>query len=105
VVTRTTARPRPSTLLLFLVLLQIAVLDAGGLSAGIAFAATATAVGAALLACAVLTARCAPAVPPTRVRTALRDRARRTAFLPQRDPDAAGRPRPRAPGHALPATA
>ncbi|EGG46835.1 DUF6412 domain-containing protein [Streptomyces griseoaurantiacus] len=108
-VSRTTARPRPSavqpsTLLLFLVLLQIAVLDAGGLSAGIALAATATAVGAALLACAVLTARCAPAVPPTRVRTALRDRARRTAFLPQRDPDAAGRTRPRAPGHALLAT-
>lgn len=28
---------------------------------------------------------------------ALRRRARGTAFLPQRDPDAAGRPRPRAP--------
>ncbi|RFU38969.1 hypothetical protein DZF91_24885 [Actinomadura logoneensis] len=34
------------------------------------------------------------------VRTALRDRTSRTAFLPQRDPDAAGRPRPRAPGRA-----
>ncbi|WP_067458318.1 DUF6412 domain-containing protein [Actinomadura macra] len=33
-----------------------------------------------------------------RVRTALRERTSRTAFLPQRDPDAAGRPRPRAPG-------
>ncbi|MDV9177524.1 DUF6412 domain-containing protein, partial [Streptomyces sp. W16] len=41
------------------------------------------------------------AVPPTRVRTAIRDRARRTAFLPQRDPDASGRPRPRAPGTTL----
>ncbi|MEU2881176.1 DUF6412 domain-containing protein, partial [Streptomyces sp. NPDC007070] len=45
-------------------------------------------------------ARCAPAVPPTRVRTAIRDRDLRTAFLPQRDPDAAGRRRPRAPGSA-----
>ncbi|GAA2158323.1 hypothetical protein GCM10009727_68950 [Actinomadura napierensis] len=33
-----------------------------------------------------------------RVRTTLRERTLRTAFLPQRDPDAAGRPRPRAPG-------
>jgi hypothetical protein len=32
------------------------------------------------------------------VRTTLRERTLRTAFLPQRDPDAAGRPRPRAPG-------
>lgn len=36
--------------------------------------------------------------PPAPVRTALRERTLRTAFLPQRDPDAAGRPRPRAPG-------
>jgi hypothetical protein len=34
------------------------------------------------------------------MRTMMRDRHRRTAFLPQRDPDAAGRPRPRAPGYA-----
>ncbi|MCX3061453.1 DUF6412 domain-containing protein, partial [Streptomyces beihaiensis] len=46
--------------------------------------------------------RSAPAVPPTRVRTAIRDRELRTAFLPQRDPDAAGRPRPRAPGRLVP---
>ncbi|MGH3240030.1 MAG: DUF6412 domain-containing protein [Spirillospora sp.] len=32
------------------------------------------------------------------LRTTLRERTLRTAFLPQRDPDAAGRPRPRAPG-------
>ncbi|MFF5261824.1 DUF6412 domain-containing protein [Actinomadura viridis] len=36
-----------------------------------------------------------------RVRTTLRERTLRTAFLPQRDPDAAGRPRPRAPGRGL----
>jgi hypothetical protein len=39
---------------------------------------------------------------PGRIRTVMRDREHRTAFLPQRDPDAAGRPRPRAPGRGLP---
>ncbi|AZP18099.1 hypothetical protein EJC51_19590 [Streptomyces aquilus] len=95
-------RPAPAVALLLL-LLQLAVLDAGSLSATVALAATAAA-GSALALCALAAARCAPAVPPTRVRTAIRDRARRTAFLSQRDPDARGRTRPRAPGHALPAT-
>ncbi|MFB7090050.1 DUF6412 domain-containing protein [Streptomyces sp. NPDC056296] len=91
-------------LVLLLVLLPVALVDVGSLlSATVALAATA-AVGSALAVCAVIAARCAPAVPPTRVRTAIRDRDLRTAFLPQRDPDAPGRRRPRAPGHALPAT-
>ncbi|KOV59356.1 DUF6412 domain-containing protein [Streptomyces sp. MMG1121] len=89
---------------LLLLLLPVLLLDTGNLSATVALAATAAA-GSALSACALLAARSAPAVPPTRVRTAIRDRARRTAFLPQRDPDASGRRRPRAPGLALPATA
>jgi hypothetical protein len=91
---------RPAAVLLFF-LLDFALFDTGGLSATVALAATAAA-GAALAVCCLVAARCAPAVPPTRVRTAIRDRDRRTAFLPQRDPDASGRPRPRAPGHALP---
>jgi hypothetical protein len=95
------SRPAVPLLLLFL---QVALLDTGSLSATVALAATAAA-GSAFAACSLLVARCAPAVPPTRVRTAIRDRARRTAFLPQRDPDAKGRTRPRAPGHALLATA
>ncbi|MCX5333820.1 MULTISPECIES: DUF6412 domain-containing protein [unclassified Streptomyces] len=95
--------PRPAVPLLLL-FLQVALLDTGSLSATVALAATAAA-GSAFAACSLLVARCAPAVPPTRVRTAIRDRARRTAFLSQRDPDAKGRTRPRAPGHALPATA
>lgn len=70
----------------------------------VALAAT-TAAGTALTVCTLVAARSVPAVPPTRVRTAIRDRDRRTAFLPQRDPDAKGRTRPRAPGHALLATA
>ncbi|MEU0002975.1 DUF6412 domain-containing protein [Streptomyces sp. NPDC006314] len=89
---------------LLLLLLPVFLLDTGILTTTVALAATAAA-GSALAACVLLAARTAPAVPPTRVRTALRDRARRTAFLPQRDPDAPGRRRPRAPGHALPATA
>ncbi|GGU73410.1 hypothetical protein GCM10010260_01390 [Streptomyces filipinensis] len=89
---------------LLLLLLPVLLLDTGSLSATVALAATAAA-GSALALCSLLTARSAPAVPPTRVRTAIRDRARRTAFLPQRDPDAPGRRRPRAPGQALPATA
>ncbi|MER6470198.1 DUF6412 domain-containing protein [Streptomyces collinus] len=97
---------RPAAPLLFLVsllLLQAALLDTGSLSTAVALAATAAA-GSAFAACLLLAARSAPAVPPTRVRTAIRDRARRTAFLPQRDPDARGRRRPRAPGHALATT-
>ncbi|MDX3532197.1 DUF6412 domain-containing protein [Streptomyces sp. ID05-39B] len=94
-------------LALFLAVLGLALLDAGSLSATLALSATVAlaataAAGAALAVCSLAAARCAPAVPRTRVRTAIRDRDRRTAFLPQRDPDDSGRPRPRAPGHALP---
>ncbi|MFE2039505.1 DUF6412 domain-containing protein [Streptomyces sp. NPDC059477] len=104
-VTRPVRRPSVlaslSPLLLLLPVLPLVLPDAGGLFATVALAATATA-GSALAVCALVGARCAPAVPPTRVRTAIRDRRRRTAFLPQRDPDAKGRSRPRAPGAALP---
>jgi Family of unknown function (DUF6412) len=41
------------------------------------------------------------AAPMTRRVSALRDRSWRVAFLRQRDPDAAGRSRPRAPSAAL----
>jgi hypothetical protein len=90
---------RPAAVFLLLVL-DVVLLDTSSLSAAVALAATAAA-GSAFVACSLIASRCAPAVPPTRVRTAIRDRARRTAFLTQRDPDAQGRPRPRAPGHAL----
>ncbi|MDT0475907.1 DUF6412 domain-containing protein [Streptomyces sp. DSM 41014] len=101
---RVEAPARPvALLLLLLIALQLTVLDAGSLTATVALAATAAA-GSALAVCALISARTVPAVPPTRVRTAIRDRARRTAFLAQRDPDARGRTRPRAPGHVLRAT-
>ncbi|MFE7897455.1 DUF6412 domain-containing protein [Streptomyces sp. NPDC057424] len=99
---RSWATLRPALVLLFL-LVEVSLLDTGSLSATVALAAT-TAASAALALCALVTSRCAPTVPRTRVRTAIRDRDRRTAFLPQRDPDARGRTRPRAPGHALRAT-
>ncbi|WP_255953104.1 DUF6412 domain-containing protein [Streptomyces odontomachi] len=90
---------RPAALLLFLLAetVLVAWADSGALQVAVALAATAAA-GSALALCVVLTARCAPVVPQALVRTAIRDREQRTAFLPQRDPDAAGRPRPRAPG-------
>ncbi|MDQ1010588.1 DUF6412 domain-containing protein [Streptomyces sp. NPDC002867] len=104
---RTTSVFRPAVLLLFLlveVLVEAVLVDGDGLTAALALAATATAAaGSALVVCAVISARCVPAVPRTRVRTAIRDREQRTAFLPQRDPDARGRTRPRAPGRLLPA--
>ncbi|MET8979107.1 DUF6412 domain-containing protein [Streptomyces sp. NPDC004539] len=74
------------------------LLDTGPLFTALAVAA---AIGSAFAVCCLLAARCATPVPGNRVRTAIRDRARRTAFLPQRDPDASGRPRPRAPGRTL----
>lgn len=93
----------PLLVLVGLLLLQAALLDTGSLCTTVALAATAAA-GSAFALCSLVAARCAPAVPTTRVRTAIRDRDRRTAFLPQRDPDAPGRRRPRAPGHALATT-
>ncbi|WP_424213636.1 DUF6412 domain-containing protein [Streptomyces sp. BI20] len=63
------------------------------------------AVGAAVWASVLLAARLGIPIPRARTRTAIRDRELRTAFLPQRDPDASGRPRPRAPGRTLPTAA
>ncbi|WP_371665321.1 DUF6412 domain-containing protein [Streptomyces sp. NBC_01241] len=94
---------RPAGLLFFLVT-EVLLAEGGSLSAAVALAATAAA-GSALVAASVVSARCAVPVPRTRVRTAMRDREKRTAFLPQRDPDAKGRRRPRAPGRALPTAA
>ncbi|MFE6229214.1 DUF6412 domain-containing protein [Streptomyces sp. NPDC057854] len=76
----------------------------GSLGGTVGVAVSAVAAASAAL-CGLVGARTAPVAPATRVRTALRDRARRTAFLPQRDPDAAGRRRPRAPGRSLPTAA
>lgn len=63
-----------------------------------------------LLAVAVTVTLAAPRVPGARTpaavhAAALRRRAYRTAYLPPRDPDAPGRPRPRAPGRPVRAAA
>ncbi|MCE7002710.1 DUF6412 domain-containing protein [Kibdelosporangium philippinense] len=61
-----------------------------------------TIVAAVIAGVAVLTRIGVPTAAPARVRAiSLRERARQSVFLRLRDPDAAGRPRPRAPGAAL----
>ncbi|GAA4103658.1 MULTISPECIES: DUF6412 domain-containing protein [Actinomadura] len=77
-----------------LTLLSSLVTADGGQGAALAFALAGLLVAVA----ATAAVRAEPRVSPARVRTTLRERTLRTAFLPQRDPDAAGRPRPRAPG-------
>ena len=59
---------------------------------------------AACLTCAVWIGRMSASVPLLGRASALREKSRGAAFLRQRDPDAAGRPRPRAPS-AAPAAA
>ncbi|MCG5219686.1 DUF6412 domain-containing protein [Streptosporangium sp. KLBMP 9127] len=81
-----------------LLLLHLAVLavgaggDPGNVLAGVAVAG----LSVLLLAWAATVLRGGSAAGP-RSPLAARDRARRTTFVRQRDPDAAGRPRPRAP--------
>ncbi|MBT2382651.1 DUF6412 domain-containing protein [Streptomyces sp. ISL-11] len=90
--------------LLFL-LAELLLLMQGGLVSAVAVAAAAVVVAsaAALLLCAAIAAaRTGGPLTRTRIRTAIRDRELRTAFLAQRDPDARGRRRPRAPGRPLP---
>lgn len=100
----TALRAHAVTALVTLALLAGLLLTHTGLTTALAAAAT-TAAAAILLGRALHAAAGARPVPRGRVRTALRDRERRTAFLPQRDPDASGRPRPRAPGRPVPTAA
>ncbi|MCX5382235.1 DUF6412 domain-containing protein [Streptomyces sp. NBC_00083] len=104
VVARCARLTRPLLGPFLFLLAQVVLVEGGMLSAAVALAATAAA-GSALAVCATLASRAVPHVARTRVRTAIRDRERRTAFLPQRDPDASGRPRPRAPGRLVPTAA
>jgi hypothetical protein len=92
----------PHTALLVL----LAVLIGGKPAAGLAMLAaiTVTAMLVALLAAGARIAAAATAVPLGGRVAALREKSWRAAFLPQRDPDAAGRARPRAPS-AAPAAA
>lgn len=95
----------PHLLVWLIVLPAVLLAGASGASGGdlprlVVVASLAAVAGLVVLAAtALVRADGAPVVG--RVRTTLRDRTQRTAFLPQRDPDAAGRPRPRAPGRAI----
>jgi len=73
--------------------LAIPVFDTASLAAAVLTAA-------ALLFALLLVARAStpPTAPLGAIATSVRHRAEETAFLRLRDPDAAGRPRPRAPG-------
>jgi hypothetical protein len=84
---------------------QFAISPSGltALAAAVLAGAMFAAVLALLISVASLS-RTAAAVPMTRRASALREKSWRAAFLRQRDPDAAGRPRPRAPS-AAPAAA
>jgi uncharacterized membrane protein len=86
-------------------LAQLAVSPSGLIA--LAAAVLAGAMFAAVLALLISVAgvsRTAAALPMTRRASALREKSWRAAFGRQRDPDAAGRPRPRAPS-AAPAAA
>jgi Family of unknown function (DUF6412) len=72
---------------------------AGAVLAGAVFAAV-----LALLTSVASLSRTTGTLPMIRRASALREKSWRAAFLRQRDPDAAGRPRPRAPS-AAPAAA
>ncbi|WFB09282.1 DUF6412 domain-containing protein [Streptomyces sp. LX-29] len=90
---------------MLLFLLTGLMLTQSGLVSAVVLSAAAAVAAATLVLCVLLAALYALPSPPGRIRTAIRDRERRTAFLPQRDPDAAGRTRPRAPGRHLPTAA
>jgi len=101
-VVRYTAAVRLYAIALF-ALLSAVLLNEAGVAvavASVAVAATAAAAAVLWLVVQAVASASGPAVSG-RIRTAIRDRELRTAFLAQRDPDAAGRARPRAPGRRV----
>lgn len=96
---RYTAAVRLYAVALLTVLSAILLNQSGpaGAVASVAVAATVAATALLCLAVQTVAAGAGPAVAG-RIRTAIRDRESRTAVLAQRDPDGAGRSRPRAPG-------
>jgi hypothetical protein len=86
---------------------ELALGSAGQPAALLAMAAVSVSVAVLLsrvLATSARAAASSAAIPQTSRAARLRAKAWRACFIPQRDPDAAGRPRPRAPG-ASPAAA
>lgn len=104
---RLTAAVRLYAIALLTLLAAVLLHQAGvaGVVASVAVAATAAAAVALLSLTAQAAASSSGPAVRGRIRTAIRDRESRTAFLAQRDPDAAGRSRPRAPGRRVPTAA
>lgn len=94
-------RTHVGMLLFLLAELWLAQSGLSGLMASVAVAVATSVVATAALLLAAVAARTSGPLTPTRIRTAIRDRELRTAFLAQRDPDARGRRRPRAPGRSV----
>ncbi|MEU3355642.1 DUF6412 domain-containing protein [Streptomyces sp. NPDC037389] len=94
-------RTHMSMLLFLLAELWLTESGLSGLMASVALTVATSVVATAALLLAAVAARSSGPLTPTRIRTALRDRELRTAFLAQRDPDARGRRRPRAPGRSV----
>ncbi|MDT0450469.1 DUF6412 domain-containing protein [Streptomyces hesseae] len=94
-------RTHMSMLLFLLAELWLTESGLSGLMASVAFTVATSVVATAALLLAAVAARSSGPLTPTRIRTAIRDRELRTAFLAQRDPDARGRRRPRAPGRSV----
>jgi hypothetical protein len=108
VLTALTAPPLLALHVLALHVLALPVLLAPGTPAAVPAVAATLLAGtvlagliAACLAARAVLAGPGEAVPLTSRAAALREKSRGAAFLRQRDPDAAGRPRPRAPGGGL----
>jgi Family of unknown function (DUF6412) len=97
---RTAASLRMYAAALLFLLVGVLLTHTGLATAAVA---TASAVAVTLLCGAVAAAVTVQPTPsaPGQVRTVIRDRRRRCAFLPQCDPDASGRRRPRAPGRLI----
>lgn len=91
--------PRRGTTLLWLAALAVVLVFAATHSpSALAASAAALALLAAAFAGCALAVRQAGAARVAHQSATARELHRATAFLPQRDPDAAGRSRPRAPG-------
>lgn len=78
------------------------VLPALGQDSGLLAVAVLTAAAALFALLLVSGSNRSVSTPSPGLATALRERSRQAAYIPQRDPDAAGRPRPRAPGLSSP---
>jgi hypothetical protein len=96
-----TTQRRSAALLWIVALAFVLVFAASHSPATLAASAAALGLLAAAFACCARTVALAGATRVAHLAATTRELHRETAFLPQRDPDAAGRPHPRAPGRTF----